>query len=164
MSAYCVAFSAIVHAISRGNSLWQAIDKAGLRFVVEHGHPNNADIAVHFDRLQRNDLYGDCLKSLEFSGKDGSRAIQLAYFFAFYSRRWADRSIAHGNNPKTQPDDELRALDQYLPHFMHVVNDAYAGEVTDPNEMTYRANRPPGPIPSEKPVTPRPRRRGDKRA
>lgn len=163
MSAYCVGFSAVVHTVARGNSLWERIDNEGLRFVVEHGNQNNAEIAIHFEMMRTHGLYGDCLKSIEFSTKAGSRAIQLADFFAFYSRRWADRSLAVGGNPRTHRDEELRALDQYLPHNMHVVNETYAGQITDPNDTLYRPNRPAGPMPSEKRVTPRPRRRGDNR-
>lgn len=163
MSAYCVGFSAIVHTVARGNSVWEQVDREGLRFVVEHGNQNNAEIAIHFEILRTHELYGDCLKSIEFSTKDGSRAIQLADFFAFYSRRWADRSLAGGGNLRTERDEELRALDKYLPHNMHVVNETYAGQINDPLDTLYRSNRPTGPMPSEGPVRARPRRRGDKR-
>lgn len=163
MSAYCVGFSAIVHTVARGNSLWEQVDREGLRFVVEHGNPNNAEIAIHFEMLRTHGLYGDCLKAIEFSRKNGSRAIQLADFFAFYSRRWADRSLAAGANPRTERDEELRALEKYLPHSMHVVNETYAGQINDPRDTLYRPNRPAGTMPSESPVRAKPRRQGDKR-
>lgn len=158
MSAFGVAFAATVHTIARGNSLWKVVDQEGLRFVVEHGNNNNEEIALHFERLKTHDLYGDCLKGLEFSTKSGSRAIQIADFFAYYARRWADRAIVAGDEAKTDRGWELDTLDHYLPHAMRVMTDAYLGNVAMGEETFYQEDRPAGPLPSERPVTPRPRR------
>lgn len=163
MSAYCVAFAAIVHKAARGNSLWKDIDKQGLVFVVEHGNQNNAEIGIHFDLMRNHEVYGDCLKALEFSAKDGSRAIQLADFFAFYSRRWADNSVTNSTKGQLVRDDELVTLNRYLTHHLSVANDPYQSRVGNPHEAVYDETRPPGPLPSEVPVVARPMRRTDKR-
>lgn len=55
--------------------MWETFDREGLRFVVAHGNQNNAEIAIQFKRLQSHAMYGNCLKSIELSEKNGSRAI-----------------------------------------------------------------------------------------
>ena len=59
----------------------------GVSFILEHGHENNAEVEKGFqDFRQRHQLEG-VLRSLSFHAKQGSRAIQLADLYAYYSRR-----------------------------------------------------------------------------
>lgn len=64
-------------------------------FIVEHGNKNNADIAAIFNRHKRQSTLPGA-KSLAFQAKADSRAIQLADFWAYYSRRIALKVVNDG--------------------------------------------------------------------
>lgn len=67
------------------------IKSVGLSLVIESGN-RNSELEIAFNKA-RDSSFGKDLHSLEFSGKEGSRAIQLADLFAFYSRRHASKII-----------------------------------------------------------------------
>jgi uncharacterized protein DUF3800 len=89
---YGLAFGSIVGHLMDG-PISSVIKQHGLSFVVESGHKNNPGIADYFHKLKKSRTYWP-LRSFTESGKQESRAIQLADLFAFYTRRWATRMEA----------------------------------------------------------------------
>jgi hypothetical protein len=63
------------------------VDKHGISFLVESGNNNNSEIEQFFQRMSKQPAFGGALRSISFVAKNSCRAIQLADFFAFYSRR-----------------------------------------------------------------------------
>jgi L-ribulose-5-phosphate 3-epimerase UlaE len=56
-------------------------------FLVETGNNNNSEIGNFFHKMTKQPAFEGSLRSISFVTKDSCRAIQLADFFAFYSRR-----------------------------------------------------------------------------
>lgn len=67
-------------------------------FVIEAGNTNNKGLRTHFDEVKENGRSFDFAKSLAFVGKKECYAIQLADFWAFYSRRKASKTL-NGEKP-----------------------------------------------------------------
>jgi hypothetical protein len=87
VSAYGVCFNSIVFSVVRHKSLRDEIKRDGVSFIVESGHVNNGELERFFHKQKKHPLYTDVIRSLKFVGKEDSRAIQIADFFAFHSRR-----------------------------------------------------------------------------
>lgn len=91
-SGHRICFSSIMTTVVFNNSLRDVIQSEGASFVVESGHRNNGEIEKAFHRDKRNPVFRGAARSLTFASKESSRALQLADFFAFYSRRYASIS------------------------------------------------------------------------
>lgn len=87
LSAYGYAFHQVATGFIHSKFSKKQIDEQGLSLVVETGHKNNGDLERTFHQIKKDPMHRGCLKSLSFSGKHESRAIQLADLYAFYSRR-----------------------------------------------------------------------------
>jgi hypothetical protein len=87
MSALCVCFSGIVMSIIGNQRLFSFAKANGLAFLIESGNTNNAGIEQFFDRMARHPAFEGSLRSISFVPKASCRAIQIADFFVFYSRR-----------------------------------------------------------------------------
>lgn len=87
MSAIGVCFSAIMTRIVTDPHIGPAVKMHGVSFFVEGGNRNNAEIERFFNQMAQHPTFEGVLRSISFIGKDTCRAIQLADFFAFYSRR-----------------------------------------------------------------------------
>ncbi|MGB8605175.1 DUF3800 domain-containing protein [Bradyrhizobium sp.] len=87
MSAIGVCFSAIMTRIVTDPYIGIAVKTHGVSFLVESGNRNNAEIEQFFNRMAQHPTFEGALRSISFVSKDSCRAIQLADFFAFYSRR-----------------------------------------------------------------------------
>lgn len=153
MSAYGVLFSAIMVAVSRQNSLAKLVQEQGLSFIVESGHNNNEEIEQYFHRFKNWEMFDGVVRSLSFSGKAESRAIQLADFYAFYSRREAARSARFDNKLALPRERIFERFRKTLPHHEFVAKDPYVSQLDDWHDLEFngdtRANRP---FPSERPV------------
>lgn len=88
MSAYGVCFSAILMQVVTEPQLGKHLRETGVSFLVESGNKNNAEIEQLFHSLTKMPQFKGCLRSISFINKDACRAIQVADFFAFYSRRY----------------------------------------------------------------------------
>jgi len=164
MSAYGVAFASIMFTVARGASISEAVQAEGVSFIVESGHNNNEEIEQYFHKIKTHDKFKGIVRSLTFSGKTESRAIQLADFYAFYSRRHAALVDPHDGKEKLPADPMFRRFANRIPHFNNVITNPYAGEIRDPAESDFVPNRPPGPLPSEVAVEPkRPKQRQRRR-
>lgn len=123
MSAYGYAFGTIVHAIARGSSVSEQVQKEGLSFVVESGHNNNAEVEKFFHKVKNQEIYKGILRSFSFSGKAESRAIQLADFYAFYSRRYAAKLDGVARDVSLAPEKNYgRFVHRFLHHGFTISN------------------------------------------
>jgi hypothetical protein len=87
MSPIGVCFSMIMTRIVTDPQLLQAIQKDGIAFLVETGNNNNSEIGSFFHQMAKEKTFEGCLRSITFIPKGHCRAIQIADFLAFYSRR-----------------------------------------------------------------------------
>jgi hypothetical protein len=87
MSAIGVCFSAIMVKIVTDKETGPVIKNQGISFLVEAGNRNNAEIENFFNKMAKEPVFEGCLRSINFISKSNCRAIQLADFLAFYSRR-----------------------------------------------------------------------------
>lgn len=155
MSAYGVAFASIMFTIVRGNSESERIRNEGVSFVVESGHNNNAEIEQYFHKMKSHAKFEGAIRGLTFSGKAESRAIQLADFYAFYSRRHAALLDPHEGRIRAPADQMFARFGKRISHFNNVITNAYAGEIRNTDEADFVPDRPHGPLPSERPVLPK---------
>lgn len=122
-SAYGVAFSSLVFTAIRDTSLTPQILKEGMSFVVEDGHNNNQEIMNHYNRIKGHEIFEGAAKALTFADKTSSRAIQLADFYAFYSRRLAHKNAKTGQ--PVVPEPHYHRFIHRLPHYQTTIRDAY---------------------------------------
>ena len=95
------------------------IRAVGVSFILEHGHGNNAEVEKSFQDLRQQHKQEGVLRSLSFHTKQGSRAIQLADLYAYYSRRQVKWIEEHPH--QTPERDPILAI---LPKgVLRVVND-----------------------------------------
>jgi hypothetical protein len=85
-SAIGVCFSVILNQIMTG-PMRPHILREGVSFLVESGNKNNGSIEKSFHEAAANPIFEGALRSISFVAKKQCRAIQIADFFAFYSRR-----------------------------------------------------------------------------
>lgn len=154
MSAYGVAFATILHGVARGNSLSPQIQREGVSFVVEAGHKNNSEISQYFEKHKRHEMFDGFVRDLKFSKKEESKAIQLADFFAFYSRREA--ALASKGPSLAIPRDRIyRRFAERIPHHCIVGHSAYKSKIGDWRDADFVSRRPSYPLPSEQPIIPK---------
>jgi hypothetical protein len=87
MSPLCVCFSGIAMKIVADPGLEPALKKHGVAFLLESGNPHNSGIERFFHDMAKNRAFEGIFRGISFVAKNRCRAIQLADFFAFYSRR-----------------------------------------------------------------------------
>jgi Protein of unknown function (DUF3800) len=87
MSPLCFCFSAIVMSIVTSPFMSSLVKANGLAFLIESGNTSNAGIDQFFDRMAKHPVFEGVIRSMSFVPKSSCRAIQIADFFVFYSRR-----------------------------------------------------------------------------
>ncbi len=87
MSPMGTCFSAIMIKLLTHPWLTTAIKQYGISFLIETGNGNNSELERNFHQLAKQPHYEGALRSISFIPKAHCRAIQLADFFVFYSRR-----------------------------------------------------------------------------
>jgi hypothetical protein len=87
MSAIGVAFGTIMTRLVTHPSIALAIKMHGVSFLLETGNNNNAEIEMYFHRMAKMAAFEGTLRSITVIPKAHCRAIQLADFMVFYSRR-----------------------------------------------------------------------------
>ncbi len=60
----------------------------GVSFLIESGNKNNAEIKRYFHKMSKAETFEGLLRSISFIDKTSCRAIQVADFLAFHSRRY----------------------------------------------------------------------------
>jgi hypothetical protein len=87
MSPIGVAFATIMTRLVTHPSIAPAIKVHGVSFLLESGNNNNAEIEQYFHRMAKMSAFEGTLRSISMIPKAHCRAIQLADFVVFYSRR-----------------------------------------------------------------------------
>jgi Protein of unknown function (DUF3800) len=85
MSPIGICFALIMHQLVQ--KLHPTVMEKGLSFFVESGNSNNAEIKKYFQNMGKAKALAPALKEINFIDKNSCRAIQIADFLAFYSRR-----------------------------------------------------------------------------
>jgi hypothetical protein len=97
MSPLCVCFSSIAMKIVTDPELESVLKEHGLAFLLERGNPHNSGIDRFFhDNMVKHVAFEGIFRGISLVPKDHCRAIQLADFFAFYSRRQMRNHIRLG--------------------------------------------------------------------
>lgn len=125
MSAYGVAFASIAAALVTNYSVSGDIREQGLSFIVEAGHNNNAEIEKYFNKFKHHEFFRGVLRSITFSGKEESRAIQLADLYAYYSRRHAAKSDKFDGNLALPSERAYARMLMKCPHFPQLIKNPY---------------------------------------
>ena len=106
-SPYGFCFNAILNAIVRDEGVKRAIALGTeLSFVIEEGNRNNAGVMKAYQNIKMRHPELDYLASMSFVDKKNCVAIQVADFFAFFTRRHACAMEMNGRQPV--------AMDPYL--------------------------------------------------
>ena len=101
MSPYGYSFSIIMDHLLRDEVLKKIVGEQGvdISFVIEGGNNNDNNILNVFNEVRNKYRLEHKLKSISFMEKDSSHALQLADFFAFYSRRHVEESERNNGVP-----------------------------------------------------------------
>ena len=114
-SPYGFAFGTILLRLVRDFPNSEDIQREGLSIVVEAGHRNNGGIQSYFNEaVEKGKVFRGTLKSLTFSAKKDSHAIQLADLNAFYSRRHAAKVSRIKDITREQFDEQKEYMFKYL--------------------------------------------------
>lgn len=125
MSAYGCCFSSIVITLTRNPRTAPHIEREGISFFVESGNSNNNEIEDWFQDVRKIPAFKGKLKAISFVNKTSSRAIQLADFYVFYSRRHA---VLHDrmDGKLALPINPVHGLmKERVHHFEFVATDPY---------------------------------------
>ncbi len=88
MSPLGICFASIMMKILTDPRTEDRAKKDGVAFLVESGNTNNSEIEQYFHKMATQPAFSGSLRSIRFIAKNSCRAIQLADFFAYYSRRY----------------------------------------------------------------------------
>lgn len=94
MSPICVSFGLILAQVYQ--KICRDPSFKGLSVFVEAGNKNNKEIEKYFNNISNASIFEGKLKSIQFINKNHCRAIQIADFLAFYSRRHMQRFDKYG--------------------------------------------------------------------
>jgi hypothetical protein len=122
MSAYGVCFSAIMCRAVFEPQLGASVRKDGISFLVESGNKNNDELRQFFDQYARHEKFSPFLKSLTFIPKTSCRAIQVADFFAFYSRRHMRNHDRFTGKLALPMESYLGTIKRHVPIWQRVVH------------------------------------------
>lgn len=125
MSAYGCCFSAIVITLTRNSRTAPHIEREGISFLVESGNSNNSEIEGWFHKVFRFPAFKGALKAISFVDKTSSRAIQLADFYAFYSRRDAVMQDRFDGKLALPMNAIFALMKERVHHFEFVGRDPY---------------------------------------
>jgi hypothetical protein len=89
MSPMGVAFSSILMKTISDDQFGATVKEHGVVFTIETGNRNNAELDRFFNKMADMPAFEGCLRSINFIPKRHCRAIQMADFLAFFSRRQA---------------------------------------------------------------------------
>jgi hypothetical protein len=97
-SAFGFCFKGILDRILKNDRVTTVLaePEANLSFVVEAGHPNNAEVASVFDLLKKTTELP--LGTIEFKNKESCIALNMADFMAYFCRRIRNRTVANMRN------------------------------------------------------------------
>lgn len=115
MSPYGVCFSAIMFRACFEPQMGVNVRKFGISFLVESGNKNNDELRGFFDGYAKTKEFSPFLKSLTFIPKTSCRAIQVADFFAFYSRRAMGKHNRFDGKLALPMEEPLAIMEKHVP-------------------------------------------------
>lgn len=134
-----LCFARVVMSLRTEGSIYHIGHPPGdVSLIIEQGNRNNDGLLTHYREVKAKGSSFDFAKSLTFVGKRDSYAIQLADFWAFYSRRMGAK-ILNGHSSlevlEAEPIDKgcepLHAIAAHrVPHHLKLVNDVYFDPAT----------------------------------
>jgi len=153
MSALGVAFSSIWTAVTLQTSVSEEIRRSGLSFVIEAGNNNETEILNFYNKLKSHEMFAGSAMGMSFVPKHDSRAVQLADFLAFYSRREADREARFDGRIWLPREKIYRRFYRRLSHSCLTANEPYVSRIENWRDIQFNgqtnADRP---FASERPV------------
>jgi hypothetical protein len=84
---YAFCFNNIIEWVLRDVRVGKIANTEGAAFILESGHEHNPDAQRCFNAVRKEHGLENVLRSISFVGKENCRAIQVADFLAFYTRR-----------------------------------------------------------------------------
>jgi hypothetical protein len=137
-SALGMLFGMLSFSVCDNDGLAEISGPRETSFVVETGNKNNAGILSSFNEMkERNQDPIPRVKSLTFVNKSDCFAIQLADFWAFYSRRIATKLLQNnfqGGDKFTQYiDRECVGAIATCPHTIKIVHGGVSSPLGEPN-------------------------------
>jgi hypothetical protein len=125
MSPIGVAFASLMTRLITNPALASAIKQEGISFLVESGNANTAEIEQYFHRMAKMAVFEGVLRSISIVPKSHSRAIQLADFYVFYSRRSLRNEFRfHGKNIVLPRCPYLEIIQKHGPIFQQIARGA----------------------------------------
>jgi hypothetical protein len=125
MSPIGVAFASLMTRLLTNQAIAPAIKKEGISFLVETGNANTAEIEQYFHRMAKMSVFEGVLRSISMVPKSHSRAIQLADFFVFYSRRRLRNEFRfYGKNIALPSCPYLEIIHRHGPVFQQIARGA----------------------------------------
>jgi len=121
-SVYGVCFSAIMFRACFEPQMGEKVRKEGISFLVESGNKNNDELRGFFDQCAKHEKFGPFLKSLTFIPKKSCRAIQVADFFAFYSRRYMRNHDRFKGTLALPMESYLETIEKHVPIWQRAVH------------------------------------------
>jgi hypothetical protein len=97
MSPMGVAFSSILMKSITDERFGPYVKEQGISFLIETGNRNNGEIDQYFHKMANLPVFEGCLRSISFIPKKHCRAIQMADFYAYFSRRLAHNHYRFGS-------------------------------------------------------------------
>lgn len=120
-SPLAMAFGPMASAICFGNRIPGIEGMKETHFFVESGNTNNNGLKKVFDANSRGER-SQFLRSITFMAKGSCRAIQLADFCAYYSRKIAKQLLKNAGNDEIfqNIDNPVKIAFTRAPHFIEV--------------------------------------------
>lgn len=119
MSPISICFSAIMTRIVSDPQIGPHVKDQGVAFLIESGNKNNAGIQQFFHKMQKQPMFEGCLRAISIIPKASCRAIQIADFLAFYSRRLLRNHDRFSGKVALPPCPYISIIKRHGPVWMH---------------------------------------------
>jgi Protein of unknown function (DUF3800) len=126
LSAYGVCLSAIITRLVLGTEVGKEVRGEGVSFCIEHGNANNDGLEVFFRKAQNHADLSPHIVDISFPKKTDCRAIQVADFYAYFTRRNAVQHEKSGRRLALPINRYHAYLQTVVATFERVVTDPYA--------------------------------------
>jgi hypothetical protein len=120
MSPIGVAFGTIMTRLLTKPAIAPAIKQEGVSFLLETGNTNNSEIEQYFHRMAKMPVFEGTLRSISIVPKSHCRAIQLADFYVFYSRRQMRNEFRFKGKVILPPCEFLETIHRHGPIYQQV--------------------------------------------
>ena len=125
MSALGILFGNMVNTVCNNKGLVEISGPRDVSFIIEAGNKNNSGILTEYNQLKSEGKL-ERAKSLSFVGKSDCKAIHIADYWAFYSRRLAtqflQRNFKMSGRAEDIADKLLHGAFDKCPHSIHITH------------------------------------------